>query len=160
MTCARCTVLLFFGMAVLAGCQAKTTNDVQPERSPTTEFSVNFLYASMPSMDPEVVSAGVIVVPDSFAEDDSFSGSWVLKSTSNGNVDKPLAQGFIAPLTGSANLEAHCRDEECVIELYPGVVDNNIEVIVPRSLRGDGRWQYLTDAGVSASGIVRISPDR
>ena len=153
-------IAFFFAMSIVVapGCNTKG-GDRALREGPVVERQVTFLLAGDAS-EPVVIARGVLELPASYRKELEFTGSWQIRDTGAGNVDDPKSEGFIAPLSGSGTLRGECKENQCLFELYPGIIDNNVEIMVPGDeLPQEGRWQYVTDAGISASGAVRLGPE-
>lgn len=57
---------------------------------------------------------------------------------------------------GSGELRWHTQADGLRVELHPGMVDHNIEMLIADE---HGTWQYLTDAGITESGTLRVTSD-
>ncbi|MEZ6241679.1 MAG: hypothetical protein R3B57_01410 [Phycisphaerales bacterium] len=79
-------------------------------------------------------------------ENEPGIGSWSIASDS---------EPHRIPL-GSGKLRWREEEERLIVELHPDMVDNNVELLIEGE---HGTWQYLTDAGVTESGMLRVTSD-
>ena len=106
----------------------------------------------------KTVATGKFRLPGSWIDMDTFSGAWDLRATGNANATRPADADDLGPITGQGTFTAVHRDTQLVIELYPGMIDNNVEIqlTIVDSTVVSGRWSYVTDAGITASGTVQV----
>lgn len=154
----RCHAVTMVAVAVLTSCKANTSPEL-PGREATASLRVAFLLQSNTQSAPVVVAEGFLLVPLSVEEASEFEGTWRLRGTGAGNVNDALEESFVAPLSGEGQLRGTRSKERWIVDMSPRKIDDNVELIVPLTFRGEGTWQYVTDAGVSASGVVRISAE-
>lgn len=152
----RCFIAIITILVCLAGCDAPRSN-TKPAVGGNRKLQITFLHQRDGESRPVVIAQGNLTVPASIDGSSEFDGTWRLESTGAANVTDPLGGGFVAPLTGNGELRGICTSEQCTVDLSPHKIDDNVELIFPPTLRGEGKWQYVTYAGVSASGVVRIS---
>lgn len=155
MSIVRSSLIITF-IAALTGCNTEKPDDASSHSTSLMEREISFFYRIDETSPAVVVAEGVIVLPSTFSEQAEFQGSWRLRSTGAQNVTDPLRASFIAPLFGSGTLHGIWNEQQCSFDLHPGTIDNNVEIIIAREAFHEGRWQYVTDAGVSASGRVEL----
>lgn len=82
----------------------------------------------------------------------NFEGEWELSLAQKGDGSA------YARLQGSGPLNGRTTETGMVIDLHPGTVDNNVELLLSRNDGGTirGTWQLVTDAGVEARGPIEL----
>ncbi len=150
---------ILLSVAVLACCKTETSSDGS-EQTETVDLSVTFFFKKDTQTSSAAVAGGHLTLPVSFKEDSEFEGTWRLQTAGYANVDDSVGDGFITSLTGSGDLRGNRTEKGCYLNLSPNVMDDNIVIYrLDGSLLGECTWEYLTYAGISATGEVRISLD-
>ncbi len=101
-------------------------------------FLVDLFDSESPDGDP-FASGSVRLV-------DAGIGTWTITPAS-GRPQIPLGSGELRWIEAYDGL---------VVELHPNLIDNNVELQVAGE---HGTWRYLTDAGVTESGTLRVKSE-
>lgn len=159
----RCTrvgalaVLLSVAVVGLPACDGAARPAPPPlPRAPRVEIELCFFHSESDDGAERLVSAGVLSLPEDFAARSFLTGTWRLGRSGAANVVDARRPAFIAPLFGPGDFTAERSGDDWLVNLHPGVIDDNVELILPADLGGAGSWQYVTDAGVTRAGAVRL----
>ncbi len=155
MSLARNVVILVFGLT-LSGCEPRSNTNAPPTGEQSC-YSAQFMTNPADGDTQKVLAEGTLTILSNISGRNTFDGSWTLHGAVGCNVGSSADADFIAPLSGTGTLVGNCVSHQVLLELYPGLIDNNVELILSREMLGEGRWRYLTDAGPIASGVVIIS---
>ena len=151
--------VILLSVTVLACSRTETSSD-GPQQTETVDLSITFFFKNDTQTSSAAVAGGHLTLPVSFKEDSEFEGTWRLQTTGYANVEDSVGDGFITSLTGSGNLRGDLTEKGYYLNLSPNMMDNNIVIYTfGGSLLGECIWEYLTYAGISATGEVRISLD-
>ncbi len=146
------------GLVILAGCESKQSPGAK-EQAETARYSITFLLKKDMFTSPVVIAKGSLVLPVLNGQAGQFEGAWRVQGAGTENVDDPVGMDYVAPLSGEGQLRGNLTKEQCFIDLSPGWIDDNVKLILPSSVQGVGRWEYVTYIGVSSSGVVRVTRD-
>lgn len=143
-----------FMLLPCAACEKRLPS--QSSHGPTSTHSTTMMYHTTLYHQPE--NSGSVRIAEGRVWLDSRLGS---EGVLEGKWELSLKQGIavaLARLQGSGTLKGKSNEKGITVDLHPGTIDNNVELLLqPQS--GDvirGTWQLVTDAGVEATGPIEL----